>query len=63
VELLAVRAPLPVSESELIGALWGDNPPVTATKTLQSVVSRVRRTLPALSIGPPGIRAAGTERG
>ncbi|MGQ0833078.1 MAG: BTAD domain-containing putative transcriptional regulator [Microthrixaceae bacterium] len=42
---LAVHLDQPVSEARLIDALWGDEPPATATKTLQAYVSRVRKVL------------------
>ena len=42
---LAIRAPEVVSESRLIDVLWGDNPPRTATKTLQNYVLRLRKAL------------------
>lgn len=42
---LVVRVGQPVSEARLCDALWGDQPPPTATKTLQSYVSRLRRVL------------------
>jgi DNA-binding SARP family transcriptional activator/tetratricopeptide (TPR) repeat protein len=43
--MLAVRANEVVSAHELIDALWADEPPATATKTVQSHVARVRRAL------------------
>lgn len=43
--LLAVGYGEAVSEGRLIDALWGDVPPPTATKTLRSYVSRLRRAL------------------
>jgi DNA-binding SARP family transcriptional activator len=42
---LAIHAGEVVSESRLIDALWGDNPPRTATKTLQNYVLRLRKVL------------------
>lgn len=44
---LAVHLGQPVPEARLCDALWGDEPPPTATKTLQSYVSRVRKALGA----------------
>lgn len=44
---LAVHLDQPVSEARLCDALWGDDLPATATKTLQSYVSRVRKALGA----------------
>ena len=54
VELLAVRAPLPVPDDELVDALWGENPPATAIKTLQSLVSRLRRSVPEVAVQRAG---------
>ncbi len=42
---LAVDAPKPVSVAELVGAVWPDEPPADPINALQSLVSRVRRTL------------------
>ncbi len=44
--LLALRAGRPVSEGELAGALWGDDPPRSAHKAIQTYVSSLRRRLP-----------------
>ena len=41
--VLALRGGDIVSTAELIDALWGDDPPTTATKTLQGYVSALRR--------------------
>ncbi|HZQ86716.1 MAG TPA: BTAD domain-containing putative transcriptional regulator [Acidimicrobiales bacterium] len=41
--VLALHANQAVSEDRLIDALWGDDPPRTAARTLQSHVSRLRR--------------------
>ena len=59
--VLAVNAGHVVSESRLIEALWGDEPPRTATKTMQNYVLRLRDALrpsDALKIEyfPPGYR-------
>jgi DNA-binding SARP family transcriptional activator len=43
--MLAVRANEVVSTNELVDALWPDEPPTTATKTVHSHVARVRRAL------------------
>jgi predicted ATPase/DNA-binding SARP family transcriptional activator len=43
--VLAVHAGEIVSEERLIDALWGETPPRTATKTVQSYISRLRRAL------------------
>jgi DNA-binding SARP family transcriptional activator len=45
VAALAVRCGEAVSAASLVDALWGDDPPRTATKTLQNYVLRVRRAL------------------
>ena len=42
---LALRAGRPASVAELIDALWGDEAPVTAVKSLQSYVARARSVL------------------
>jgi DNA-binding SARP family transcriptional activator/tetratricopeptide (TPR) repeat protein len=43
--LLAVHANEVVSEGRLADALWGDDQPRTATRTLQAYLSRLRRVL------------------
>jgi SARP family transcriptional regulator, regulator of embCAB operon len=43
---LALRPNKVVGVSELIDILWGEDPPVTAQKTLQTYVSGLRRQLP-----------------
>ena len=45
--LLVLRAGEVVSRDALVDALWGDDPPATAVKTLQGHVARVRRALEA----------------
>jgi predicted ATPase/class 3 adenylate cyclase len=47
-----------VSPSELIDVLWGDDPPRTATKTIQAYISSLRRLLPPATIetSPGGYR-------
>lgn len=57
---LALRAASVVSAGELTRALWGDEPPRSATKTLQTYVSALRRVLPAGTIEttPGGYRLA-----
>ena len=42
---LAVHCGEAVSVASLLDALWGDDPPRTAPKTLQNYVLRVRRAL------------------
>ncbi len=75
--LLALRAGEVVSRDALVDALWGDDPPATAVKTLQGHVARVRRALEAagmadrlvtrtpgylLSVVPESIDVTGFER-
>jgi DNA-binding SARP family transcriptional activator len=43
--LLLLRAGEPVSRDRLIEGLWGERPPGGAVKTVQAVVSRLRRAL------------------
>src|SRR5262245_5141456 len=43
--VLVAAAPRPVTVESIIDAVWGDAPPATATGTLQSYVSRLRRRL------------------
>ena len=43
--LLLLRANEVVPRDALVDALWGDDPPATAVKTLQAYVARVRRAL------------------
>jgi WD40 repeat protein/DNA-binding SARP family transcriptional activator len=43
--LLLTRPNQVVSVDALVGGLWGEHPPATATKTLQSHVKRLRRML------------------
>ena len=55
---LGLRCPQVASVSELLDALWGDDPPRTAAKTLQTYISALRRQLPPGSIktSPGGYR-------
>ena len=55
VELLALRVPHAVPEPVLVAALWGDRPPSSATKTLQTLVSRAR----AARCWPSNVSATG----
>ncbi len=57
---LALRAGSSVSGAELTQALWGDEPPRSATKTLQTYVSALRRILPpgTIETTPGGYRLA-----
>ena len=50
VGLLALRAGTVLAQSSLIDALWGDEPPRTAVKTLYSHVTRVRQALAACGL-------------
>ena len=51
--MLAMRPNEVVPESRLLEALWGEHPPRTAGKTLQSHISRLRRALAdAVGFGP-----------
>ncbi len=43
--LLLLRAGEPVSRDRVIEDLWGERPPDGAVKTVQAVVSRLRRAL------------------
>lgn len=52
---LAISAGLEVSAETLADALWGDEPPASATKIVQGCVSRLRRLL-----GPDAIRTTGS---
>ena len=49
--LLALRAGEVVSRDALVDAVWGDDPPATAVKTLQGYVARVRRALETRGYG------------
>ncbi|HEY3633228.1 MAG TPA: BTAD domain-containing putative transcriptional regulator, partial [Jatrophihabitantaceae bacterium] len=58
---LALDAGRPVSAAALVDAVWGDQPPAEAANALQSLVSRLRRTLGgAATVGqsPTGYRLA-----
>ncbi len=50
VALLALDPGTVVTQSRMIDALWGDNPPRTALRTLQSHVARVRQALDACGL-------------
>ena len=45
--MLAVHSGTAISDERLIDALWGDEPPRTAKKTLQNYVRRLRHVLSA----------------
>jgi predicted ATPase/DNA-binding SARP family transcriptional activator len=42
---LALRAPEPVSEDQLVETLWGEHPPSNAAQALQKQISRLRKRL------------------
>ena len=48
--LLVLRAGEVVSRDALVDAVWGDDLPATAVKTLQGYVARVRRALEAVGM-------------
>ncbi len=48
--ILALRAPSNVHVGELISGIWGDEPPRSAAKNVQTYISTLRRTLPAGTI-------------
>jgi DNA-binding SARP family transcriptional activator len=52
--VLAIHANEPVSADRLADALWGDGPPRTAVKTVQSYVSRLRKVGLAIESTPSG---------
>jgi predicted ATPase/DNA-binding SARP family transcriptional activator len=47
---LALHRGRPVATDELIGAIWGENPPRSAAKTLQGHISALRRILGAEAV-------------
>lgn len=49
-QALATRPGLPVSPDELADAVWGDRPPASAAKNLQSCIVRLRKVLGAQAI-------------
>lgn len=51
---LALRTGAVVSVSRLVELVWGDDPPRTAEKTLQSYITRLRKGLGAGSIAREG---------
>jgi DNA-binding SARP family transcriptional activator len=48
--LLVLRAGEVVPRDALVDAMWGDDPPATAVKTLQGYIARVRRALEAAGL-------------
>ena len=55
-QALATRPGQPVSADELIDAVWGDHPPASAPKNLQSCIVRLRKVLgtQAIETSPHG---------
>jgi DNA-binding SARP family transcriptional activator len=51
-----------LSTERLVDELWGENPPATATKTIQVYVSQLRKLLgeDAIETRPPGTRCRRT---
>jgi len=69
VALLALNAGNVVARVRLIDALWGEDPPRTAVRTLQSHVTRVRQALRTCGLGdvllarePGYVLAVGRDR-
>ena len=62
--ILALRAPSNVHVGELIGGIWGDEPPRAAAKNVQTYVSTLRKVLPAGTIEttPSGYRLSLTRQ-
>jgi predicted ATPase/DNA-binding SARP family transcriptional activator len=58
---LALAGGRPVSGDDLIDAVWGAVPPAGALNALQTLVSRLRRTLPGLTRTEAGYRLVGVE--
>ena len=54
VEMLALRAGRPVTAKFLIAGLWGESPPASAAKVLQTYVSRLRGAIPELCLTTSG---------
>ena len=50
VEMLALRPGRPVTAELLIAGLWGESPPASAAKVLQTYVSRLRGAIPELCL-------------
>ena len=59
-QALATRLGQPVSADELIDAVWGDHPPASAAKNLQSCIVRLRKALgpQAIETSPHGYALA-----
>ena len=56
--ILALRVPSNVHIGEIIGGIWGDEPPRAAVKNVQTYISTLRKALPAGTIEttPSGYR-------
>ena len=50
---LACHPPHSVSRSELVAAIWGEHPPVELESALNAILSKLRRTLKLVGLGPP----------
>ena len=59
--VLALNANQTVSSDRLIDALWGETPPTTATKTLQTYVFQLRKTIDRRSTGAPSASPIETD--
>lgn len=61
---LALAAPREVTAGQLIDALWGDQPPATARKTLQTYIRSIRKRCgeDIVATGPQGYRLGPTAR-
>ncbi|NKE61201.1 AfsR/SARP family transcriptional regulator [Lentzea sp. PSKA42] len=53
---LALDPGRPVPTTTLIDDLWGENPPADASNALQSLVSRLRKVCPDVTLEPGGYR-------
>ncbi|MFI6095942.1 BTAD domain-containing putative transcriptional regulator [Lentzea sp. NPDC051213] len=53
---LALDPGRPVATGTLVDDLWGEQPPADATNALQSLVSRLRKVCPAVTLEPGGYR-------
>ena len=52
-ELIAMYAPRATPIVDLVDALWGNDPPASADRTIQSLVSRLRRAVPSSRSNAP----------
>ncbi|HEX8869989.1 MAG TPA: winged helix-turn-helix domain-containing protein, partial [Lentzea sp.] len=58
---LALDPGRPVATTTLIDDLWGEQPPADASNALQSLVSRLRKVCPDVTLEPGGYRLAITQ--